>query len=586
MNLKPRLVFFVVIAYFLTIYTAIYSYHIYGDENAKSLSMSAQVSELDQRFEQLSFIPKLLSDDSYIVNCIADKSSTNIQLANQRLRKIQRESGLDFAFLLDKEGNTIASSNWNDEISFIDKNYAFRPYFVNAMRGVKATYFAVGATTGIPGYFIAEPVFQESEVAGVVVAKMALTAPVDTWKSLAHDSAVVDEYGVIILTTNENFLYKPTRTVSVQESTAIQSERRYIIPPRNFKDNESIFSRYIRHSKPLSTEPWQLMTFSPKLALHKSTMAKAVIAFISLLTLWLLYRTYKQQRRLVSYEQKHSRELEEKVRERTLELEQAQDVLISESNYVFLGRMSAAINHEINQPLTTLRMNLASLRQLIREPKKNIDEIEQTIIESDRTTKRITRVITSLRNYARSNTINLETVNLNNLISDSISTIELERPLMSQHLVVETYERSTSIFGNHVLLQQALLNLIYNAIDAVIQVPNPVITLNLTHPSSTTEVLSLMTDATITRLLSEKNQSTHYVNITVSDNGAGVPAHIADTLFEPFTSEKANHQGLGLGLTISNQIAEAHRGALTYVRKNNTSAFSLILPLQYDQTNS
>ncbi len=404
---KPLLIVFVVIASFLAIYAAIYSYQLNSDANAKRLSMLAQVSELDQRFEQLSFIPKLLSDDAHILNGIADRSAANILLANQRLSKIQLESGLDFAFLLDKDGNTIASSNWNDEISFIGKNYGFRPYFINAMKGAKATYFAVGATTGIPGYFIAEPVLQQGEVAGVVVAKMALTAPVDTWKSLAHDSAVLDEYGVIILTTDENLLYKPTRAITAQETAAIQSERRYLIPPSTSNDTEALSLRYLQHTKPLTSEPWQLMTLSPKSALHKSTIAKATIAFIGLLTLWLLYRTYKQQRRLVTYEQQHSRELEEKVRERTIELEQAQDALISESNYVFLGRMSAAINHEINQPLTTLRLNLASLRQLINEPMKNSDDIEQTVIESDRTTKRITRVITSLRNYARSNAMNL-----------------------------------------------------------------------------------------------------------------------------------------------------------------------------------
>jgi two-component system C4-dicarboxylate transport sensor histidine kinase DctB len=370
--------------------------------------------------------------------------------------------------------------------------------------------------------------------------------------------------------------------ISAKETEAIQTERRYRITPSVASDQESSFSRYLQHTKPLTSEPWELMTLSPKSALHKNTVTKAAITFIGLLTLWLLYRNYKQQRRLVTYEQQHSKELEEKVRERTEELERAQDALISESNYVILGRMSAAINHEINQPLTTLRLNLASLRQLISEPIKNVDDIEQTVIESDRTTKRITRVITSLRNYARSNSMNLERVVINDLINESISTINVERPLMSKHVVVKSSDNTISLYADRVLIQQALLNLLYNAIDAALQVLHPSITLELSDSVSADELRKLIAGATISRSLSDLNKSTKYIAITVTDNGAGVPLHIADTLFEPFTTDKPNHQGLGLGLTIANQIAEGHRGALTYIRKNNNSAFSLILPLQHD----
>lgn len=575
---KSIIIGFITACLLACLYAAIYFYELNRSARDKTASMQAQVVELDKHLERLSFIPKLLSDDAHILTLVQNKNPENSVLANTRLQKIKQESGLDFAFLMDTKGNTIAASNWQSEVSFIGENYSFRPYFKKAMTGQRATYFAVGATTGVPGYFIAEPVLLNNGVAGVVVAKMALTAPVETWRSQPHDSAVVDEFGVVILSSNESLLYQTTRTQTTAELAAIQAERRYSVATPEQTDPQQPLAKYLTYSTALNLEPWQFYTLVPAQVIHWESLTKTAIILVGLLTLWLLYRTYEQQHRLVTNEQKHSKELEEKVRLRSDELERAQGALIAESNYAILGRMSAAINHEINQPLTTLRLNLASLRKLIENPVDNIGDIEQSVIESDRTTKRISRVITSLRNYTRSNSMNIESVSVNRLIADVVSIIQTERQTMSAHLVVQTPEAGIVLQADNVLIQQALLNLLYNAIDAVIANPYPQLFLTVSSPLSLRQVSPLFSEQLHHQAISYLDSDKNYIVIAVKDNGDGVPEHIVATLFEPFTTDKPNHRGLGLGLTIANQIAEGHKGLLMYARVDESSVFSLILP--------
>ena len=566
------------LAILVVIYILAYFFELKRVAIVQTRSNTAHVAELDRQIERLSFIPRLLSDDATILRTIEDTSSVNIDLTNRRLQTAQQESGLDFAFLMDTDGITIASSNWDNEVSFVGKNYSFRPYFKEAIAGGTSTYFAVGATTGIPGYFIAEPILIDSTVKGVVVAKMALSAPVDTWKAQDFETVVLDEYGVVILASKDELLYQPTRPLSTSEINEIQDERRYPISQLTTSESPTPFFRFRSYSSKLLSEPWRYMTLVPVFSYHVMAAYIAIITFAFACIALLLYRTYNQQRRLVTTEKRHSRELEAQVKQRTEQLEKAQEALIAESNYAMLGRMSAAINHEINQPLASLRLNLASLRKLIEQPIGNVDEIENIVVESDRTTKRIGLVIATLRSYTRRNAIQMQKVNVSTIIKEVENTIKTERPAMSRALSIELCSDAGSVEGDSVLLQQALLNLLYNAIDSVLQSTNPVLVLSVTQPVSAADICALVGE-TRNKSGLEINFDQTFVNITVEDNGGGVAVEMQPDLFEPFSTSKDRKHGLGLGLTIAKQIAESHQGYLIYTRTKRGSKFSLLLPV-------
>ena len=143
-------------------------------DSKQELQLQTQIDGFKREVNQLSFVPKLLSNDTTIIEAITEHPaqlhrSDLRDNASKRLKQTQIESGLEFSFLLDNKGITIAASNWQDPVSFIGRDYSFRPYFKNALNGDSSTYYAVGATTGIPGYFIAEPVADQGSIIGCLL---------------------------------------------------------------------------------------------------------------------------------------------------------------------------------------------------------------------------------------------------------------------------------------------------------------------------------------------------------------------------------------------------------------------------------
>lgn len=552
-----------------------HSYTVSKLQETQQRRQSSQLADLDRQLTQFSFIPKLLSGDMEIRQALVDTSKESIAAANKRLQRTQQESGLDVAFLLDRSGLTIASSNWSETLSFVGISYSFRPYFKNAVKGGSATFFAVGATTGIPGYFIAEPVTENSTVVGVVVAKVSLDVLVDAWDALLYDSLVVDEFGGVILSTREDLLYTPTAPMSEEQKIQLSKERRYELraPALNMLESQSIMQAriegqggktYFLFSEPLETEPWRLLSVIDEESTKTSALILAAAVASICLIAFLLMRLYQQQRKLVLTEQRTSQELEEKVLLRTEELERAQQRLISESNFAMLGRMSGAINHEINQPLASLRLNLASLRTMIEKRNADPQEIEEIVVDSDRTTKRIGRVISSLRSLARKNDSRFAPFDVARVVDDVVTTIKRERPAVSQYLRVSGSSSELRVLGDEVLIQQALLNLLYNAFDAVLKVESPTVELSVE--------LLLPTEG-------DDVDDKQRVVIAVSDNGAGITDAMQETLFEPFVTTRQQNDGLGLGLTIARQIASDHGGELLYSGREKGSCFELHLPL-------
>ncbi len=538
--------------------------------------LALQADDLDRRLPQLAVLPRLLSADPRLHAALATNDDETVALANRTLARAQRESAVDFAFLMDTTGVTVAASNWRDEVSFVGRNYQFRPYFSGALAGRRSTFFAVGATTGVPGYFIADSVRNGDEVIGVVVVKLELDQLLNSWQADQYTSLLHDELGVVILATDPELLYTPARELTASELSAIADDRRYqvnhqsqLLPVTRFnwyrngwhwrRDDQSL-RRYVAIDRELASEPWTLRHLVP-LGTITLTAAWYLFALLAIAALAVLgRRSYRQQRLLAQTQQRNAEQLEAEVQARTRELESAQQALIAEANFAMLGRMSAAINHEINQPLASLTFNLATLRKLIDSPDARAEDIRDTVVDSDRTTKRISRVIDTLRSVARQRNSHFAAVEIGRVLSDVVLIVRRERPVASKALQEARLEslleqRDLRINGNEILLQQAFLNLLYNAFDATLQLDDPQVS------------LQIETDG-------------HQVQILVCDNGAGVAAEEAEQLFEPFHTDPGRSSGLGLGLTLARQIVEDHGGTISY-RPGSTdgSIFSVSLLL-------
>ena len=533
------------------------------------VQLQGRSAELDRQLNRLSVLPRVLARHPHVKGVLLEQNGSSLQNANLTLRHSQLDSQSSFAFVMDTEGDTVAASNFEDEISFVGVNYGFRPYFTEAMSDGESTFFAIGATTGIPGFFAANAVKENVNNNGVVVVKADLAGLLDSWKLSPYEWLAVDELGVVILSTREEFLYAPTGELENADLAKITSDRRYVIsesavfeitaPHRGRFSSSDSSDNYFIQQHSLSAQNWKLI-----LGINQSGVwLRALMyvaglgAFFTVIGLGLL--NILTQKRLVATEHRHAMELELEVEQRTDELRSTQEALITESNYAMLGRMSGAINHEINQPLASLRLNLASIRKVIEKPDANIDEIRQIVVDSDRTTKRIGRVVATLRSLAGRYKTNYTQVNVRKLIDDIIETVHRERPALSKTLQHCSVPQDLHVRGNEILLQQALLNLLYNGFDAA---------MNTGHPAVMLDVQEL-----------DKN-----VMFRVIDSGEGVSEAVEPVLFEPFATDKKRASGLGLGLTLAKMIADEHNGDLYYNRAKDEhpylsgSEFTLVIP--------
>ncbi len=538
-----------------------------------------KAADLDQQLRQFAVLPVILSEDPRLHQALTEPSTDSHLVASKVLQHVAIESDAAFAFLMDVNGLTVAASNFDDDVSFVGNNYGFRPYFKQAIVGESSTFFAVGATTGIPGYFVSEPIFHNGKVIGVVVIKLEPSHLPVSWNEGSAIALVTDELGVVILSSQQNILYSATKPLQKKVLSIIETDRRYQVAQKSrFEKSESSMwhlsvgdasAHYIVGSRKLAVEPWTLSVLTPHYTFILRVLVKLAVLAGIIAIAGLIWKIWSQQAQLSRERGLLANRLEHQVEERTRELEQMQNDMIAQSNFAMLGRMSAAINHEVNQPLSSLRFNLAALRQMIEKNDpvekdqqtnlQNHDSIESTVVDLDRTAKRITRVIESLRALPNRQNTDLSEIVVTEFLSETVETVERERPLMSRYLCYRDLmqDRQIKINGERILMQQAILNVLYNAFDAVADLDNPVILLDLSVSGET-------------------------VNIIVSDNGAGVPSHLVPRMFEPFESNPEKISGLGLGLTLARQIVNDHGGKIVFERRDKSEAlsvFTITLPL-------
>lgn len=533
--------------------------------NSMQSILQGKTNELARQLGQLAVVPRLLAQHPVVNTSLTSPSARATTQANVTLQKAQIASNSSFAFVLDTNGTTVAASNYQEALSFVGINYGFRPYFKGAISNEETTFFAVGATTGVPGYFIANPIRANNEVVGVVVVKSELSGLLDSWRQSPYQWLAVDELGVVILSTNSQFLYTPTSVLGKDAQSVIASDRRYVpseyasftveSSSRISYSANSDTQSFLMQRRKLSAEGWELHLIIDRWRVWFNALLY-VLAIGSVVVMAALgYRNIRTQKRLAAAEQRHALELEVEVEQRTAELRSAQQALISESNFAMLGRMSGAINHEINQPLASLRLNLATLRSLFETPNPDIDELRQIVVESDRTTKRIGRVVTTLRSLSGQQRTDHTDLDVGRLLDDVVETVKRERPAASQTLHLNYCQVGLSLRGNAVLLQQALLNLLYNAFDAVLDEPEPLVTIDVFT-------------------------SAEHLDFNIVDNGCGVKPELQKSLFKPFVSDKHRTTGMGLGLTLAELIANDHSGQLVYTsRTPKGSMFTLRIPI-------
>jgi PAS domain S-box-containing protein len=246
--------------------------------------------------------------------------------------------------------------------------------------------------------------------------------------------------------------------------------------------------------------------------------------------------------------QQVNQELAQRVEERTQALKEAQSQLIESSKMAALGRMSSAITHELNQPLTGLRTLLTTNELLAERGETEMMKANNVLVQ--KLIDRMASMTSQLKTFAYNKPESLQAISLTSALEDTLRVYQSQ--LENVDVRVRVPHDLPNIMGEEQRLLQVLGNLVSNALDAMDQTANPQLSLIVTPAD---------------------NQ----VELTVSDNGCGVSDKMLESMFEPFQTSKKIGKGLGLGLAITaNNMRDMNGQIIVNKNEQNGLIFTLL----------
>ncbi|HHJ1580191.1 TPA: two-component system sensor histidine kinase DctB [Pseudomonas aeruginosa] len=510
-----------------------------------------------RRYEEL---PQILGGLPVLRQALQQPGDPLLQkIANEALADIRRRTGADVIYLPQPDGTTQVASNWAQADSFVHRNFAFRPYYREAMQGRLARFFGLGTTSIKRGYYFASAVKEGSRIIGVLVVKVDLEHIERLWGNSPEQLLVIDNYGVVILSSREDWRFHASRPLSAAERDEIHANIPY--PVQDPKPLRLQQSAWLSQSRTLPETGWTVSIYAPRTLIERPVRSVLLIGGATLLALLLLLTLLTLSRRhyldRIALEAEAKRQLEERVLERTRELEnanaqlqqevhereqaqrelmRAQDEVVQAGKLTALGTMSASISHELNQPLAAIRSYADNARVLLdhqrtEDARGNLEQI------SDLTT-RMASIIAHLKAYARGARRAPENVQLQPAIEDALSMLASRRRAMNVELLRDVPDAPLWVQAGETRLRQILGNLLTNALDALAEKAPP------------------------RRLWVIASQDQHGVILTLRDNGPGFSEDALAHAHEPFFTTKTTAKGLGLGLAICDNLLRALGGRL------------------------
>jgi len=545
-----------------------------------ALRADLYAGSLRDTLEKYRHLPYVLARDARIISLLNDDIPS--VRVSPHLEDFAREAGA-LIYILDRGGTTVATSNWRTDKSLLGHNFSFRPYFTDARSGSSGGYYAVGLRTRQPGFFLSYPVRHEGEFLGAVVVKVLLEDMQETWKKSGEAVIVSDVYGVIFLTSDNRWRYHSLRSLSAKTIRRLQAVQYLNLPLQaldmtrtNNKGHNIIAlenNLYLEQPLQLPEYGWRLhyLTSLKKVQddVNLAVSLSTVFGFLIILTLLYL----RERRQKVISMQKASkaaavREINERLlqeieehKETTRSLKKTQNVLIQTGKLAALGRMSAAIAHELNQPVTAIRTFIASGRILLE--RGQFDKVSENLDFIGKLTERMGKITGQLKTFARKSKGREEEVNLTHIIE---RTISLMKPQLDSSAVSLTtdfpHQSSLTVAGDSLQLEQVLSNLLHNALDA-------------------------MKNTNVKKLDLSLSEVDGKAILAMTDSGIGIDDEAMENLFDPFFTTKDIGEGLGLGLSISYGIIQDMNGTLKAENMPEGGARFLIeLPITAAQANN
>lgn len=514
------------------------------------------------------YLPLVMAQDSRILAVLEGGS---VDRANAYLHDIRELSGADEVYLLNPQGVTLAASNHAEPGSFVGQDYSFRPYFVRAMAAGEGRYYAVGVTTGIPGYFLAARIGPAEAPLGVAVAKVDLSDLARTWAEADPDIALADAQGVVFLSGHPEWMYRPLDPLRPEALAQLLQERRY--PGQDIAAAEPLREELDRGLRLAQTviqpDGWQIVAGQPVAPVLESAQLWGALAGLSGMFLSALGFSLWQRRQLIRVRIGQNAELERRVAERTValaaeieerrraqdELRRTHDSLVHAAKLAVLGRMSSSIVHEVSQPLSALDTTLAAAE--LHLAAGHAAKSAKSMAAARGLVARMQTMVRDLRRFgARPPSEPPGPVDMTQVLSASAEVLAPRLKALGQSLVLDLPEGLPPVRGHASRLEQVATNLMLNAAEAAAGVGSD-------DPLAV--ALAVRDDA---------------LCLTIADRGPGIDPEMVERIQEPFFTTRITGEGLGLGLSITRGILDQSGGRLAFLaRPGGGTVTQVVLPL-------
>ncbi|KSV67001.1 hypothetical protein N183_32625 [Sinorhizobium sp. Sb3] len=522
--------------------------------------------------ERFRYLPLVVGQDARIrALASGERGAAMIAAADDYLETIVRQAGPAELYILDENGTTLAASNHKTPESFVGHDYSFRPYFRNAMHDGDGRFYAIGVTTKRPGYFLASRIDVAGRPPIVVVVKADLSPLELAWEAAGVQTAIADRWGIVFLSGNPRWKYRPLVALGEAATSRIDAERTYegvdlattqpilsagaSLPKGGLEEpavrvNDEGTQLLARFSA-VEPDGWRVLAAT---SMENTAQLAGFWALSTLITGLLatgaLYFLH-QRAHVIRMRLRQGETLERMVTERTRdlacevemrrkteeELRRMQEGMVHSEKMAALGRMSTAIVHEVSQPLAALEATLATAG--VFADKGEAHAVGTRILDARALVKRMQRTVKHLKTFARKDASELEDVAIDTVISNAFDLAAPKAKSLGVSPAIVANGPSPIVNAVALKLEQAMLNLLLNALDAVEGRSDPLIIIRRTEDERRVEVEFI-------------------------DNGTGIAPEYRERILEPFFTTKQTGEGLGLGLSIATTIVQECGGEIGF----------------------
>ncbi len=516
------------------------------------------ISELQRN----SVVPLLLTREPSLIRALED---ADFSQASQKLIFYVEEIGAAALMLLDNGGRVVAATDRNT----MGANHRSDPYFIEALRSNDTVFTTFRNDEGAFVFNYSRKIEINGQLAGVIVVEADLRKFEQSWAGITDVVSVTDSTGKIILSTESRWRGQ-IENEALMASSAPSAISRAVRATAGWTalpvDAYVLGEAVMRMENRIPFQGWNMVTFTPYAPVRErvnGVLALEIMGFAILLAVSFYFASLRARARSVEFQQESAelRQLNDSLQREIAEREKAEynlnmaeQTLAQSSKLAALGEMSAAVSHELNQPLAAMKTYLAGARLLLQ--RKRPDEALSSFQRVDDLIDRMGSITRQLKSYARKGGDAFEPIDIREAFSSALTMMEPQLKGREVEISHTLPREPVMVMADRVRLEQVIINLLRNALDAT----------------------KISVDPHIEILISAGETAT----LTVRDNGSGIED--LESMFEPFYTTKAPGDGTGLGLAISSGIVNDFGGRLT--ARNATvggAVFEMKLPIYADQ---